>query len=109
MPAEKFVLHTRCVDHYTDEHVERLNAMTDKGREVSADTFFRHVSLEQLSHSMGYSYGRAAKGLRLKKDRCVRFFTSTWRGQRCYYMVWSAIEHVFIAPDVHRKLLNSGA
>lgn len=109
MPSEKFVLHTRCVDEYTDVHVDRLNAMTDKGREISADTFFRHVDLQHLSRSMGYSYGRTAQGLRMKKDRCLRFFSSTWRGRRCYYMVWSAIEHVFVPPAVHQELLRASS
>lgn len=103
--TNKFVLHTRCVDEYTDTHVQRLDQMTSKGREISADSFFRHVDLKQLSAQMGYGYGRqAGQALRLKKDRCVRFFMSHWRGRRCYYMVWSAIEHVFLSRADHREL-----
>lgn len=102
--SSKFVLHTRCVDEYTDTHVQRLDEMTSKGREITADSFFRHVDLRTLSKQMGYGYGRQARQLRLKKDRCVRFFMSHWRGRRCYYMVWSAIEHVFVAPNDHREL-----
>lgn len=96
MPCEEFQLYIRCVDSYSPEHVDRLNAMTDAGREVSFDTFFRHVDLRKVSESLGYEYGAAQRGLHMRRDRCVRFFRSKWQGRRCYYMVWSAIEHVFL-------------
>lgn len=103
-PLDKFVLHTRCVDSNTHEHVENLNAMTERGRQVSAKTFFRHVDLETISRQLGYAYGRAEQGVRLARDYHVRFFRSRWRGRACYYLVWSAIEHVFLAPDDHKNL-----
>jgi hypothetical protein len=103
----KFVLHTRCVDEYTDEHVGRLGAMTDNGRAITASTFFRRVSLAQVSRDLGYAFGRAEKGVRIAKDYHVRYFCSTWRGKPCYYLVWSAIEHVFLAPADHRSFQNA--
>lgn len=104
---DKFVLHTRCVDEYTDVHVERLAAMTEGGRPISAGTFFRHVDRASISRELGYAYGRAEKGIRLAKDYHVQFFRSVWRDKPCYYLVWSAIEHVFVAPRDHRTLQSS--
>lgn len=103
--SQKFVLHTRCVDEYTDTHVERLNAMTERGRQIAASTFFRHVERSTISRQLGYAYGRAERGVRLARDYHVQFFRSKWRGKPCYYMVWSAIEHVFLSPTDHRQLL----
>lgn len=103
---DKFVLHTRCVDEQTDTHVERLNAMTDKGRAIKAETFFRYVDRERISRELNYAYGRFERGVRLAKDYHVQFFRSNWRGKPCYYLVWSAIEYVFVSKSDHRELLR---
>lgn len=97
-----FVLHTRCVDGAGYQFVEKLEAMTDRAREITAATFFRHVDERTAVHATGADYrvGRNPAHtdfqLRLKDDRCVRFYRSVFDGKPCYYLVWSAIEHVFL-------------
>lgn len=104
MPDNKFHLYIRCIDAQGAAHVDRLNTMTEAGREISSNTFFRHVRLQDASEQLGYDYGPGQRGLHLKKDRCVRFFRSKWQGRRCYYMVWSAIEHVFLQQQDIKEL-----
>ena len=89
-----YVLVARCVDEQSTAHVRRLEAMCAQGRRISAETFFRHVSQELVSQLLGYAYRE--KGLSIRKDRCVQYYKSAWRGVPCYYLDWSRIEHVFV-------------
>lgn len=73
---------------------EAIHAMIDAARDVTFQTFCRHVSINQLAHDFGYSVG-AERGLHLKDDFAVSFHRSVYKGQRCYYMRHSAIEYIF--------------
>lgn len=95
-----FVLHTRCCDGSGYDFTEKLDAMTSRGREIKAETFFRHIKEAVAVAAVGGGYDVGARGennLRLSNDYAVRFFSSVYQGKRCYYMVWSAIEHVFMS------------
>lgn len=92
-----YVLVARCTDEQSRTHVERLEALSERSRPIRADTFFRHVSRRMVSTLLGYAYRR--KGLTIRKDRCVGYYKSVWRGVPCYYLDWSRIEHIFVEND----------
>ena len=69
--------------------------MVDRARDISFETFSRHVDWRPLAQDMGYATERGASGMKLENDRCATFHSSTWRGEHVYYMVHSAIEFVF--------------
>jgi len=78
---------------------EPLTEMIDNAREITLRTFRKHVdraSFLDLQRQLGYSTG-SQKGLHISRDYHVRFYVSKYKGQPCYYINWSAIEHVFMA------------
>lgn len=89
----KMKLVTTCVQ-VPQAQVQDLHDMMEGAREVSFKTFCRHCDWQPVAQRLGYAVG-GERGLRLGGDYHVRFHRSKWRGKRCYYMVWSAIEHVF--------------
>jgi hypothetical protein len=97
-------LYTRCCDGIAT--AEQLRQMYDDGREISFRTFAAQVDLTPMHGDLGYASGRHAKGLRLKDDFLVRYFKSKFCGQPCYYMVHSAIDHVFLFPEQVASLSN---
>jgi hypothetical protein len=98
MKNMKFSLAFRCVDL----NPRNLNAMVafddmrDKMREITFETFARHVDWQPIAAEMGY--GRET-GLFLRNDWCVRFHKSTYKGSPVYVMIHSAIEYVFANPN----------
>lgn len=91
--ATKLPLVARCIE-IPSEHVDDLFALYAAERLVTFTTFARHCDWKPFARNHGYAIGRQ-KGLHLKDDRCVRFYRSVWRGSPCYYMDWSAIDHIY--------------
>jgi hypothetical protein len=91
-----YELVARCTDEQTWLHRARLEALYDEDAEVTAATFFRHVSMRDVAAMLGYAYGRWGRGIRILKDWHVQFYRSTWRGVPCYHLKWSAIDHIFV-------------
>lgn len=87
---------TRCTDLSTGDVADLLE-MTDKGHYIQYNTFARNTEWKELARELGYVIGRE-KGLKLYEDYHVSFYKSTWRGEECYYMKWSAIEFIFTRP-----------
>lgn len=84
----------RCVELDGQDIID----MTDKGREITRETFGANIgrgNYLMLSDALGY-VRHASKGLTLAKDYHVAYYRSKFRGKPCYYMVHSAIEHVFV-------------
>lgn len=98
MSSAKYEYLTRCVE-VPPAQVPDLLEMIEKGRSVSFVTFAKHTDWKPLARELGYSVGREA-GLKLSQDYHVQYFRSRWQDRRCYFMVWSAIEHIFVAPKV---------
>ena len=89
---------TNCVEVGMSE-LEHLQAMQDEGREVTLATGRRHcdpADFRAFERRMGYDTGGERGGLRLKDDWHVGYFKSTWKGRPCYYIVHSAIEHIWV-------------
>ena len=91
----KAKLSVRCVDVKQHE-VNLLHALYDADKEITFNTFARHVEWKPLAESMGYAVTPGEKGLRLSQDRCVRFYSSSWKGQKCYHMDHSSVDFVFL-------------
>jgi hypothetical protein len=86
------MLYTTCCIHSTGE---AINAMKDKAREITYRTFRKHCpDLDTWAQGMGY-FLHTAQGLTLKNDWHVAYFKSEYQGKPCYYLVHSAIEHIW--------------
>jgi hypothetical protein len=106
---EKATLAFRCVDLQVSSDVEELEAMVDRARDISFETFARHVDWKPTARLMGYVTEKTESGMRLDGDRCVSFHSSTWRGEPVYYMVHSAIEFVFRKQAPHKAIRPANA
>jgi len=63
--------------------------------EVSYRTMRRRcVGLADKAKELGYD-----RWLPLKRDWHVAYFRSYYRGRPCYYMVWSAIEYIWVLNE----------
>ena len=94
--SKKRPLYTRCCDGIAT--ADELHEMTGQGREISYATFIKHADVSEFIEQHGYARN-CKKGLTLQKDWAVRFHRSKFKGQVCYYMDWSAIEHIFLYPN----------
>ena len=77
--------------------VHHIHDMVDGAKEVTYGAFRRAVGGEELDAlAKGLSYATGyEKGLRLGQDWHVRYNRGQWKGKRCYFLVWSAIEYIF--------------
>lgn len=105
----KATLAFRCCDLTVDADVDELDRMTGTARDIEFDTFARHVDWKEIAGLMGYVTQPDQAGMELAKDRCVSFHSSTWRGERVYYLVHSAIEFVFRKQPPERAIHPSNA
>lgn len=87
----------------TDSSADLIGPMVDTAIEVSRRTFLKHVdrsSLSLVEMALGYA-DHPGHGLTMAGDFHVAYYRSKFCGYRCYYFVWSAIEHVFVnLPEV---------
>lgn len=72
-----------------------LQSIRDSGREITLQTFARHVDVAAVAADLGYAHGRHAKGMRLSDEGYIQFNRSQLRGKPCYHMVWSEIDYVY--------------
>lgn len=94
----KFELAFTCVDCSMAD-VPALHAMIESATDITFETFARRCNWRSVAETLGYAVGNAPGLLHINKDYHVRFKRSTWKGARCYFIVWSAIEHVFLEPS----------
>jgi len=74
---------------------EDISEMVDLSREISYQTFFSHVNLNEVMEIFPFYERDSRLGLTLKNDWAVSYFKSWYRGRPCYFIVHSAIEYVF--------------
>lgn len=86
--ARCFTFETDCV--HSDG--ESISAMVDASRDITARTFGRYVSIREVNQRLGYT----GTGLTVSKDWAVSFSKSRYRGKRCVYVTWSAIEFIWV-------------
>lgn len=86
----------------TRDEVDIQTRMIDEAREVTYRTFRRQVGVDELdrwSKEHGYVLSRRhGHGATLKHDPYVAFYRSNWGGRPCYYLVWSAMEFIWLGP-----------
>lgn len=83
-----------CVDLHGYQ-VELLNRMIDDERPIIFETFLgRCAGVQRWAEEHGYAKNHLF-GLTLREDTLVRFYRSKWRGERCYFIRWSAIEFIW--------------
>jgi hypothetical protein len=84
-----------CVD-VPREEVDDLHAMIEAGRPIEYGTFCRYVDIGKVADLFGCYSRRKTQGLTIKDDWHIAYFSSTFRGGKCVYMVHSAIEYIFM-------------
>jgi hypothetical protein len=90
----KFTYLESCVD----SDGESITAMNDAAVDVTYVTMLTRCK-GLLEWAAGKGYERRAPGLTLKRDWHVSFHRSVYRGQRCYFLRWSAIEFIWTDRD----------
>lgn len=91
----KFTFYSDCVGW--PGKVEDLHAMIDSGKQITRETFLKHVDrdgLREIETALSYEQN-AMKGLTMAGDWHVDYQRGTLNGERCYFFVHSAIEYVF--------------
>jgi len=83
MPNYRFI--TSCVEARGSD----INEMTEQAIDVSYRTMLRHCD--------GLLERRKDQGLTLAEDWHVSYCRSKYRGKRCYYVVHSSIEYIWIS------------
>jgi hypothetical protein len=92
----QFKLARSCVD-FDSRDVNTLITMLGDARPISRQTFVARVDrndLRALEMRLGYEPADR-KGLSMADDYHVRYFKSKLNGRPVYYLVHSAIEHIF--------------
>jgi hypothetical protein len=87
-----FEYETCCVNADGDDITE----MCDQSISITYRTFISKLSpaaRKEIKGMLGYE----RQGLTLKGDWHVSYHRSKYQGKRCYYLVHSAIEYVFLA------------
>ena len=92
-PMIKFYLSENCVS----AKGELIRTMVDCSVDVSYSTIRKHcVDLKEFEESLGY-VRNPKKGLTIWDDYAVSFHRSKYKGKRCYYIVHSAIEYIWMS------------
>lgn len=84
---------TNCVD----STAEAIGDMLDSSREITRRTFLKYVDRDNMRETelaLGY-VAHPSQGLTMAGDFHVCYHKGRYRGQRCIFFVWSAIEHIF--------------
>jgi hypothetical protein len=73
-----------------------IGDMVDAAIDITYRTMMKHCpGLIDWAVSVGY-VRHPSQGLTLKGDWAVSYHRSKYRGRRCYYVRWSAIEYIFV-------------
>lgn len=76
--------------------VKALSEMIDAERQITRRTFRKHAQgVDEWAKDRGYAL-HPSQGLTLAADWHVTYHRSTYKGQRCYFACWSAIEWVWL-------------
>lgn len=93
--SRHFVYACCCVD-ISQEKVPALHQMIAESVEVTYRTMLRQCrGLLEWAQQKGYDTDKR-RGLTLQHDQYIDYRKSRFRGQPCYYLVWSAIEFIWI-------------
>lgn len=78
--------------------VPELSRMIETATDITRRTFMKHCnpSASEVFLDLGYA-AHPRQGLTAAGDYHISYHRSTWKGKRCYFFRWSAIEHIFTA------------
>lgn len=71
--------------------------MLDSSREITRRTFLKYVdrdSMREMELGLGY-VAHHKQGLTMAADWAVSYHKGRYKGRRCIFFQWSAIEHIF--------------
>ena len=85
---------TTCVD-VRPRDVDLLEALVDGAREITWETFRRHVPVEEIQ-DMFPDYAWDGRGLHIKDDYSVSFYKGKWDDKTAYFLGHSAIEYIWV-------------
>jgi hypothetical protein len=98
---KKYHYETCCVE----SDGQSINDMRDHPscRDVTYGTMLRHCN-GMLQWAIDHNYDSRSNaadshGLTLRSDWAVGYYRSVFRGRPCYYLVWSAIEFIWVLPE----------
>jgi hypothetical protein len=74
---------------------ESIDGLTESAIPITLSTMRRHCDITELEKNLSYNVGGQRGGLRLKDDWHVSYYKGVYRGQKCYFLVHSAIEYIF--------------
>lgn len=91
-----FKLAFTCVDVVREDE-DDLHDMVAHAKDVAFVTFAKYCDWQPVARQLGYEIGRS-EGLHINNDYTAHFKQSKWKGEKCYFIEWSRIEHVFLEP-----------
>ncbi len=89
---KEYSFFTSCVG-YPQNKVNDLYNMIDAAIDIKPKTFFQYVDRKEVEQMLGYD--KIKDVLKIDEDYSVSFHRSKFKGKRCYYVRWSAIEFIF--------------
>lgn len=89
----KFVTNCTC------STAKLINLMIEKALPIRRRTFLSHIYLDDLYNVLPYTRLKKT-GMRLQDDYHLTYYRSWFNGKVCYYVVWSAIEFIFIDKEL---------
>jgi hypothetical protein len=94
----KYVYETSCVD-ISCLLADKLTEMIDNATDSNYNAMLRNCKgLLEWAREKGYERS-VRQGLTLKNDWHVSYHRSTFMGQPCFYLVWSAIEFIWVRKE----------
>lgn len=90
MTANDYQFVTSCVSAKGED----IQEMIDNSRPVKWETFYNYIR-PSIVQELFPTYKNSS--LNIEDDYAVTVHKSKYRGKRCYYICWSAIEFVFQA------------
>ncbi len=97
---KKYKYLTNCVD---SDDGPGIADMVDQAREITWETFRHRVSVSEVKAKFPLYWEINAKPAHIKDDWSVRFYSSEYKGKRCYFIDHSAIEYIWVAQEETRR------
>lgn len=94
-----------CVD-IPEKYVKDIGYMVDHSVEIKWEAFRINVDVKSIKKLFpNYCWHNHPVGwdLHIKNDGAVGFFSSRFHGFKCYYIVHSAIEYIWVKTDCKRN------
>lgn len=92
--AKEYVYETSCVA--CNDRLDALNKMIEDAVDIKYGTMQRNCKgLDAWAWEHGYE-NNVKQGLTLNRDWHVSYHKSTFEGQPCYFMRWSAFEFIWV-------------